>query len=120
MLIPELDQASTRGAASVVSADPSDPTHVGEDTRQHRVISRTLVRGLAPPEHGGVLNLPAAFLNIPGAVALCDELRAKVAKGRARLGLPDLRTFYVDAAGAITAYVDSDGNTVPASGPSAG
>lgn len=120
VLIPELDQASTRGAASAVSFDPSDPTHVGEDSRQHRVISRTLVRGLAPPEHGGVLNLPAALQSTPGAAEVCDELRRKVAEGRARLGLPELQTFYVDSAGAITAYVDSAGNTVPYSGRSAG
>jgi hypothetical protein len=117
VLIPELDQASTRGAASAVSVDPSDPNNVGEDSRQHRVISRTLVRGLAPPEHGGVLNLPAALQDSTDAAAACDELRCKIAEARAQLGLPELATYYVDSKGHITAYVDSDGNTVPYSGP---
>ncbi len=116
VMIPELDQASTRGAASGVSIDPSDPANVGENTRQHRVIKRTLVRGIAPPEHGGVLNLPAELQNVKGAREACEEVRRKIAEGRKKLGLPVLETYYVDVDGGITAYVDSDGNTVPYKG----
>jgi uncharacterized protein (UPF0264 family) len=114
VLISELDQASTRGAASGVEVDPSDASKVGENTRQHRVIKRTLVRGMAPPEHGGVLNLPAEFQSVKGAIEACEELRRKIGEGRKKLGLPALQTYYVDADGKIVAYVDSDGNTAPA------
>ena len=116
VLIPELDQASTRGAASGVEIDPSDPNNVGENTRQYRVIKRTLVRGIAPPEHGGVLNLPSDLQKVKGAKEACEELRRMVSEGRRKLGLPELHTYYVNADGNVVAYVDSDGNTVPFEG----
>jgi uncharacterized protein (UPF0264 family) len=113
VLIPELDQASTRGAASGVDIDPFDKNNVGENTRQYRVIKRTLVRGIAPPEHGGVLNLPVELQAAKESKEACDELRRKIVEGRRRLGLPELHTYYVNADGTIGAYVDAEGNTVP-------
>lgn len=102
VLIPELDQASTRGSASGVDRDPSNAGAVGEDTRQHRVIKRTLVRGLAPPEHGGVLNLPEALKSASGGSRRVGELTALLREGRKSLGLPDLQAFWVDQYGQQT------------------
>jgi uncharacterized protein (UPF0264 family) len=59
-LIPDLDQQSTRGAASAVVRDPFTLKPVA-DTRMSRVIHRALVRGNVPPEQGGVLNLPESI-----------------------------------------------------------
>jgi uncharacterized protein (UPF0264 family) len=98
-LIPELDQASTRGSASGVDRDPSNARPAGEDTRQHRVIKRSLVRGLAPPEHGGVLNVPEALKTVKGALASVRELIAMLRESRKTAGLPALHTFWVDPSG---------------------
>ncbi|MER6154471.1 (5-formylfuran-3-yl)methyl phosphate synthase [Streptomyces sp. NPDC001868] len=57
-LVPEVDQISTRGAASAVAQNPHRPEGEGEDSRRDRVIVRSLVRGLVPPEQGGYLWLP--------------------------------------------------------------
>jgi hypothetical protein len=101
-LIPELDQASTRGSASGVDIDPSNARPASEDTRQHRVIKRALVRGLAPPEHGGVLNFPDILKNVTGATDRIRELIAKQREYRKSSGLPDLQSFWVDSAGRPT------------------
>lgn len=100
-LIPELDQASTRGSASGVDRDPSNSRPAGEDTRQHRVIKRSLVRGLAPPEHGGVLNVPEALKTATGAASRVRELIAMLRESRTS-GLPDLQAFWVDPSGQPT------------------
>lgn len=105
VLVPELDQCSTRGSASGVEIDPSKPSVDGSDTRQHRIIKRTLVRGLAPPEHGGVLNLPASLRDNVQAVSEIGHLKKMLTERRAILGLPPLETNYVDAKGKI---VDSE------------
>jgi uncharacterized protein (UPF0264 family) len=103
-LIPELDQVSTRGAASAVMVDPSRPDSQGSDTRQMRVIKRQLVRGLAPPEHGGVLNLPSALQQSAEgrhrASKLVDWLRA----ARERAGDPELEAFWVNGLGIPTPF----------------
>ena len=99
VLVPELDQASTRGQASGVSRDPSSARPVGEDTRQHRVIKRGLVRGLAPPEHGGVLNLPEALKTVSGGAARVNELIALLRDKRREQALPDLQAYWVDPFG---------------------
>jgi uncharacterized protein (UPF0264 family) len=57
-LIPELDQLSARGAASGVVQNPLGNANQGSDTRLARVIRHALVQGIAPPEQGGVLNVP--------------------------------------------------------------
>ena len=101
VLIPELDQVSTRGAASAVQVDPSNPDVVSEDTRQHRIIARSLVRGMAPPEHGGVLNLPAQLRDSHEAMSACTHLREMLSARRKEQGLPELATFYVDSEGQV-------------------
>ena len=100
VLVPELDQLSTRGSASGVTTDPSRPGSAGHDTRQHRVIYRTLVRGLAPPEHGGVLNRPVRLRADLNAKARINELRTLIADHRRDLRLPDLVTCWVAPNGA--------------------
>ena len=105
VLIPELDQCSTRGSASAVEIDPSKPSAEGLDTRQHRIIKRNLVRGLAPPEHGGVLNVSATLRDNAQAMAEIGYLRKMLAEKRALQGLPALETNYMDAKGNI---VDSE------------
>lgn len=101
VLIPEVDQISTRGSASAVEVDPSKADAQGEDTRQRRVIKRALVRGIAPPEHGGVLNLPTSLLDNAESNSDIAQLRDLLAEKRRELGLPDLRVCYVDALGRI-------------------
>lgn len=96
--IPELDQVSTRGAASGVPREP-DGAETGADTRQHRVIKRSLVRGLAAPEHGGVMNFPAKMKDNPDARRAIDEVCERVAAGRQELGLPALEAYFVDRYG---------------------
>jgi uncharacterized protein (UPF0264 family) len=101
VLLPEIDQMSTRGSASGVTVDPFDPADKGEDTRQHRVIKRTLVSGMAPPEHGGALNLPEEMLGNQSAMKAIGELKGLIAGRRAELGLPALRTNFVDDEGNV-------------------
>jgi uncharacterized protein (UPF0264 family) len=101
-LLPELDQASTRGAASGVDLDPSNAIPAGEDTRQHRVIKRMLVRGLAPPEHGGVLNFPDVLKSATGAIERIRELIVRQREYRKVSGFPELQVFWVDSAGRPT------------------
>jgi uncharacterized protein (UPF0264 family) len=105
VLIPELDQCSTRGSASAVEVDPSKPSATGMDTRQHRIIKRTLVRGLAPPEHGGVLNIATTLRDDAHAMTEVGRLRKMLAEKREVMGWPPLVTNYVDAKGII---VDSE------------
>jgi uncharacterized protein (UPF0264 family) len=106
VLIPDLDQVSTRSSASAVAVDPSGTNANGENTRQRRIIKRTLVRGLAAPEHGGVLNLPIALKGNAKAKPIIDDLTELVRTGRRRLGLPELQTFWVDEFGAATPIAD--------------
>lgn len=101
-LIPELDQTSSRGSSSGVNRDPSNAHPAGNDTRQHRVIKRTLVRGLVPPEHGGVLNLPEALKSVKGAMDRVQELISMLREHRKVCGLPDLKAYWVDPHGKST------------------
>lgn len=102
VLVPELDQASTRGSASAVAVDPSNTRAIGENTRQYRIIRRSLVRGLAPPEHGGVLNLPSSLQAVPGAMVRVQELITLLTNKRRALGLPELESYWVDEFGTPT------------------
>lgn len=96
--IPELDQVSTRGAASGVELEPGTDL-AGSDTRQHRVVKRALVRGLAPPEHGGAINFPASMKESREAAREIKALCAELAEERKRRGLPGLESFFVDKYG---------------------
>jgi uncharacterized protein (UPF0264 family) len=104
--IPEVDQISTRGCASAIRRDPSQPSNVGMDTRQWRVIDRALVRGVTAPEHGGVLNIPASLKGNREAADRIAQLIDKLAHKRSRLGMPALETFWVDPFGAQERYQD--------------
>lgn len=104
VLLPELDQASTRGASSGVDRDPSLEGQAGVDSRRHRVIKRSLVRGLAPPEHGGVLNLPEKIKKVEGAKERVKELVKLLRDRRKALGLPELQAFWVDPFGRPTVF----------------
>ena len=99
VLLPELDQVSVRGSASRRSVDPSNPGSTGADNRQFRTIYRTLVRGIAPPEHGGVLNLPIALQNDANAAQSITELFKLIASRRQQLGLTHLEGFWVQPTG---------------------
>ncbi len=99
VLIPELDQVSTRSNGSAVAVDPSHTVPEGENTRQLRIIKRSLVRGLAAPEHGGVLNFPARLKENAAAKPLIADAIDLVRKGRKRLHLPELESFWVDEYG---------------------
>jgi|GEM_PF-1663407 len=99
VLLPELDQMSTRGAASAVVRDPSNPDVASENTRQRRVIKRQLVRGLAPPEHGGVLNVPRALQQNREAQAIVRALMEMISGRRKELELPELESYWIDPEG---------------------
>jgi uncharacterized protein (UPF0264 family) len=107
-LIPELDQASARGAASGIdiapspsnATSPSNAPMPGADTRKRRVIKRSLVHGMAPPEHGGVLNLPASLRTASGGVPpLVRDLIAMLGAERREAGLPNLQAFWLETSG---------------------
>jgi uncharacterized protein (UPF0264 family) len=97
--VPELDQVSTRGASSAVARAPGADTAAGADTRQHRVIKRSLVRGLVAPEHGGVLNFPAKMKDNRAAVREINALREELAELRREQRLPELQSFFVNGFG---------------------
>lgn len=103
-LTPQLDQVSTRGAASGIDKDPSNSRPAGEDTRQHRVIKRTLVRGLCPPEHGGVLNLPEKLKAVTGAGRRIKDLVSYLNDSRVAQGLPELEVYWVNPSGEPAPY----------------
>jgi hypothetical protein len=60
-----------------------------------------LVHGMAPPEHGGVLNLPVSLKTTQAATRV-RELIAMLAERRKIEGLPDLQAFWVDPSGQQT------------------
>jgi uncharacterized protein (UPF0264 family) len=103
VLIPELDQVSTRGGSSAVQIDPTTGGAGGEDTRQQRIIKRNLVTGLIPPEQGGTLNLPAALRAHAAAVADVTRLIDMIGRKRVEQGLPALRAYWTDKFGALEA-----------------
>lgn len=105
-LIPHTDQMSTRGASSGVEQDPSEPSQTGQDTRQMRVIKRQLVRGLAPPEHGGVLNLPTDLRDSASGRAKAKELVAWLTERRRADGEAPLPVFWVDRFANAESYSD--------------
>jgi uncharacterized protein (UPF0264 family) len=92
-LVPETDQVSTRGGASAVAVDPSRPDGAGEDSRRDRVIVRSLVRGLLPPEQDGYLCLPAEMKRT--ATEAAEEALARY---------PGLAGFWVDRYGQLTPF----------------
>lgn len=94
--IPKLDQISTRGAASATVRNPAVKNDQTPDTRQHRIIKSALVRGLAAPEHGGVLNIPSSLKYDATAMLAVNDLRKRLASARKQQGLPPLQTYFVD------------------------
>lgn len=98
VLIPELDQISTRGGASAVAYDPSGAS-AGGGSRHERVIKRQLVRGLTAPEHGGVLNIPERWKENPEAMGRVKETIMMVSERRKAQDLPPLETYFVDKFG---------------------
>lgn len=99
VLIPELDQVSTRGGSSAVAIDPVTRKAAAEDTRQQRIIKRNLVAGLAPPEQGGVLNIPMAMKANPRAVEDVQRMIVTLQRKRADQQLPPLRSYWIDRDG---------------------
>jgi uncharacterized protein (UPF0264 family) len=105
VLLPELDQLSTRGAASCKPPSlPGGDATPSVQTRQDKIIHRALVRGLAPPELGGVLNLPASLKTSEEAVADACAMVQLIANKRHTSGLPALETYWVDDTGLTTPF----------------
>jgi len=98
VLLPELDQASTRGGASVAPWNPAGKQN-GAESRHQKVIKRHAVRGLTAPEHGGVLNIPEAWSDNAEAMASVKEAAKMIADKRKVLKLPDLECYFVDKFG---------------------
>ncbi|MER7000908.1 (5-formylfuran-3-yl)methyl phosphate synthase [Streptomyces sp. NPDC000410] len=55
--LPDLDQLSARGSVAAPDRDPLTGTRIAAG-RHQRVVSRHLVVGCVPPEHGGAFVLP--------------------------------------------------------------
>lgn len=98
--IPEVDQVSTRGASSALRLDPYRKGEETMDSRQDRVIKRSLVRGLAAPEHGGVLNIfqPIWEKELKGADEF-KQLIKMLREERKKQSLPELECYVVDKYG---------------------
>lgn len=103
LLVPEIDQISTRGGASAVAREPNS-VNMGNDTRQYRVIKRNMVRGIVPPEQGGVLNIPAKFRDNAKAMEEINRLKAMLQAERKKQDLPELRSYFIDSFGEQSAF----------------
>lgn len=103
LLVPEIDQMSTRGGASAVAKEPNS-SNMGSDTRQYRVIKRNLVRGIIPPEQGGVLNIPIKFKSNPKAMSEIAKLKEMLIAERAKQNLPELKSYFIDSFGVQTEF----------------
>jgi uncharacterized protein (UPF0264 family) len=100
-LVPTLDQISARGAASATYTNPATGI-AAQDNRQRRTIVRQLVRGIAPAESGGVLNVPEGVKKTEEGHGAVLEL-CKVLSSRRQLdGDPPLDAFYASRDGALT------------------
>ncbi|MDY0747988.1 (5-formylfuran-3-yl)methyl phosphate synthase [Paucibacter sp. R3-3] len=100
LLVPGLNQLSTRGSSSANVSDPSLKEQTsGGGSRATNTIVQALVRGLAPPEQGGVLNVPASLMNNPAARPVLDKLKCRLDELREARALPKLEAFWVDDAG---------------------
>ena len=69
------------------------------DSRHERITNRNLVRGLVPPEQGGVLNLPENFVATKEGKETCRKAIEMIQTEREKQGLPKLETYLIDAFG---------------------
>lgn len=99
--VPQLDQLSTRGGSTAVVRNPYSGA-VDSDTRFSRVTKRELVRGLAPPEQGGVLNV-AAHMVTAESKAFFKQLSEMINDERRQQGFEAAGTWVVDSFGQPTA-----------------
>jgi hypothetical protein len=83
------------------------------DNRQLRTIVRQLVAGLAPPEQGGLLNLPEALKSNAAAAPKIKDLLELLTAYRQRSGLPPLDAFFVSSAGVQTPVRPKDLEVLP-------
>lgn len=103
LLVPEVDQISTRGGASAVAQEPNS-SNKGSDTRQFRVIKRNMVKGIVPPEHGGILNIPLKFKTNSKAMTEISKLKDMLIKEREIQNLPTLKSYFIDSFGEQTEF----------------
>ncbi|MBY0574615.1 MAG: (5-formylfuran-3-yl)methyl phosphate synthase [Undibacterium sp.] len=101
VLLPELDQLSTRGAASRVVTNPFN-NQSSVDSRQSKKIYAKFVRGLAPPEHGGVLNIPKAFNEDANLKSSIKGMIKLIQAKRDEQNLPELIPYWIAPDGATT------------------
>lgn len=111
-LVPQIDQVSTRGGASAILRDPSQPPSEEDPvaSRRDQVMMRQLVRGLVPPEHGGYLWLPKKMRSVDGM----DEAIARLQQS-----FPDLApVFWADEYGQLEpSHPRGSGTGAPATVP---
>ena len=103
LLVPGIDQVSTRGGASAVAKEPNTSI-VGSDTRQFRVITRDMVRGIVPPEQGGVLNIPAKLKNNSKSLKDIARLKEMLILEREKQDMPALKSYFIDSYGVQTEF----------------
>ncbi len=97
---PQLDQMANRDAASGICVVPGSAER-GIDSRQHRAIKSTLVRGIVPPEQGGILNIPEGLKGNRLAMSTMKRLVAMIKAERRNLQLPELEVFFSDPFGKL-------------------
>jgi len=103
LLVPEIDQISTRGGASAVTQEPNS-INKGSDTRQFRVIKRNMVKGIVPPEHEGILNISLKFRANSKAMTDITDLKELLISEREKQKLPPLKSYFVDSFGVQTEF----------------
>ena len=96
--LPNVDQISTRGGSTAVAVNPYRRDEAA-DTRQFRVTQRNLVRGLVPPEQGGVLNVPDRMKQSMVDDGIADALRDMLNSEREKIGLGPAECYFVDRFG---------------------
>ena len=94
-LVPEVDHISTRGGSSATPKDLSQKGAPGEDSRRTKVIKRSLVSGLIPPEQGGYLWLPSGMMKNPATHEAVEAFHQRHG---------DLPVFVADDEGKLTSY----------------
>lgn len=100
LLIPELDQMANRDAASCIPKAEWNNAHK-IDNRQYRKIQASLVRGIVPPEQGGILNIRSTVLDSSTSHNLIKDLIDNINDLRSRFSLPTTNGYLVDQFGCI-------------------
>ncbi len=101
LLVPQLDQMANRDAASCITQNSAANGH-NIDNRQYRKIFAPLVRGIVPPEQGGILNIRSSVQDDAKSKDLSKDLVENVNALRSKFSLPKTDANYVNLYGQFT------------------